>query len=213
MNYTLMVGYALAVLALIATPGPVVFLVTGAAARDGALCALRTMVGSHLASLVLLAVAAAMLTGAVAINPDILLLLAMAGSVYITQLALRMLFTPSRASGPVAAQGGLLAGFVTALSNPKDILFFVAFFPQFIHITSDVGLSLGLLTVIWVAIDLAVLSLYIFAIRRWLAPKHARRLTTVSACFLLVIGVYGVGYHFWRIFRTMGESSLMSGIF
>jgi hypothetical protein len=82
---------------------------------------------------------------------------------------------------------------VTALSNPKDILFFAAFFPQFIQITSDVGLSLGLLSIIWVAIDLGVLSFYILAIRRWLAPAHTHRLTTIAACFLLILGVYGVG--------------------
>ena len=85
------------------------------------------------------------------------------------------------------------------LSNPKDILFFAAFFPQFIQITSDVGLSLGLLSIIWVAIDLGVLSFYILAIRRWLAPAHAHRLTTIAACFLLILGVYGVGYHFWLL--------------
>ena len=149
MNYALMAGYSMTVLALIATPGPVVLLVTGCAARDGASSAVRTMIGSNLASLVLMAVAAAMLTGAVAIHPDILLLLAALGSIYITWLALSMLRPSPVTPGAATARGGVWSGFVTALSNPKDILFFAAFFPQFIQITSDVGLSLGLLSIIW----------------------------------------------------------------
>lgn len=199
MNYALMAGYSMTVLALIATPGPVVLLVTGCAARDGTSSALRTMIGSNLASLVLMAVAAAMLTGAVAIHPDVLLLLAALGSIYITWLALSMLRAPHITPGAVTARGGVLSGFATALSNPKDILFFVAFFPQFIQITSDVGLSLGLLSIIWVVIDLAVLSFYILAIRRWLAPAYTSRLTTIAAWFLLILGLYGVGYHFWLL--------------
>ncbi|PJR61492.1 LysE family translocator [Raoultella sp. T31] len=199
MNYALMAGYSMTVLALIATPGPVVLLVTGCAARDGSSSALRTMIGSNLASLVLMAVAAAMLSGAVAIHPDVLLLLAALGSIYITWLALSMLRAPYITPGAAPARGGVLSGFATALSNPKDILFFVAFFPQFIQITSDVGLSLGLLSIIWVVIDLAVLSFYILAIRRWLAPAYTSRLTTIAAWFLLTLGLYGVGYHFWLL--------------
>lgn len=199
MNYALMAGYSMTVLALIATPGPVVLLVTGCAARDGTSSALRTMIGSNLASLVLMAVAAAMLTGAVAIHPDILLVLAALGTIYITWLAMSMLRAPHRMSGPVITRGGVLSGFATALSNPKDILFFVAFFPQFMQITSDVGLSLGLLSIIWVVIDLGVLSFYILAIRRWLAPEYTHGLTTISAWFLLLLGLYGVGYHFWLL--------------
>lgn len=199
MNYILMVGYIMTVVTLIATPGPVVLLVTGTAARDGYLCAVRTMLGGNLASLVLIAIAAAMLTGAVAINPAILTLLAMAGSLYIAQLALRMWRQSSLATDVSPARGGMLSGFITALSNPKDILFFVAFFPQFIAITHNTALSLGLLTAIWLVIDLSVLSLYILAIRRWLAPERARRLTTVSAAFLLAMALYGFVYHAWLL--------------
>jgi threonine/homoserine/homoserine lactone efflux protein len=73
--------------------------------------------------------------------------------------------------GAATARGGVWSGFVTALSNPGHSVL-CRVFPQFIQITSDVGLSLGLLSIIWVAIDLGVLSFYILAIRRWLAPAH-----------------------------------------
>ncbi|MGE0970399.1 LysE family translocator [Klebsiella sp. WOUb02] len=199
MNYMLVAGYCLTVLALIATPGPVVLLVTGTAAREGYARAVRTMVGGDLASLLLIAIAAATLTGALRLDPQALTLVAIGGSLYIAFLAAGMLRAAS-APGPAARRGGgLVAGFITALANPKDILFFVAFFPQFIHITANTGLSLGILTALWVVIDLGVLSLYILAIHRWLTLAHTRRLTTISAAFLLALALYGFGYNLWQL--------------
>lgn len=58
MNTTLFGGYILAVMALLITPGPVMALVTGTAARHGYVCALKTIAGTHLASLALIAFAA-----------------------------------------------------------------------------------------------------------------------------------------------------------
>ena len=85
------------------------------------------------------------------------------------------------------------------LGNPKDILFFAAFFPQLIHLTNSFGCSLGILTAVWVPIDLSVLSLYILAVRRWLTARYAQRLTTVSAFFLLILALYGLGYNLWQL--------------
>ncbi|MEF3108994.1 LysE family translocator [Raoultella sp. WB_B2P2-3] len=199
MNYVLVAGYCLTVVALIATPGPVVLLVTGTAAREGSARAVRTMVGGNLASLLLIAVAAAMLTGTLHLDPQALALVAIGGSLYIAFLAIGMLRATSAAHPAARRSGGLAVGFITALANPKDILFFVAFFPQFIHITADTGVSLGILTALWVVIDLSVLSLYILAIHRWLTLAHTRRLTTISAAFLLALALYGFGYNLWQL--------------
>lgn len=199
MNLSLLMAYSLAVLALVATPGPVVLLVTGAAAREGYASAVRTMIGGNLASLLLLAAAAAMLTGALAVEPRALTLLAMIGSLYIIWLALAMLREDAVTQQVAKKRSGVMAGFATALSNSKDILFFAAFFPQFIHITDSFGCSLGVLTAVWVLIDLSVLSLYILAVRRWLTARCAKRLTTVSALFLLLLASYGLGYNVWQL--------------
>ncbi|WP_406908483.1 LysE family translocator [Klebsiella oxytoca] len=199
MNISLLTAYSLTVLALIATPGPVVVLVTGAAAREGCASAVRTMIGGNLASLVLLAAAAAMLNGIVALDPRALTLMATIGSLFIIRLALGMLCAEPVTQDASKKRSGVMAGFATALSNPKDILFFAAFFPQFISVTDSFGLSLGLLTAVWVMIDLGVLTLYILAVRRWLTARYAQRLTTVSAFFLLILPLYGLGYNLWQL--------------
>jgi threonine/homoserine/homoserine lactone efflux protein len=204
MNYSLLAAYCLTVLALVATPGPVVMLVTGTAVREGAACAIRTMFGSHLASLLLIAFAAMMLYGLVAVDPLALMLLALGGSVYIVVLGLAMWRDEETMSEAKKTRGGVGKGFVTALSNPKDILFFAAFFPQFVPVTGEFGLSLGLLTLLWAAIDLGVLSLYILAIDRWLQPARARLLTKVSALLLLAMALYGFGYNFWQLLQRWG---------
>ncbi|MCW9562484.1 LysE family translocator [Klebsiella oxytoca] len=199
MNISLLTAYSLTVLALIATPGPVVVLVTGAAAREGFASAVRTMIGGNLASLLLLAAAAAMLNGIVALDPRALTLMATIGSLFIIRLALGMLRAEPVTQDASKKRSEVMAGFATALSNPKDILFFAAFFPQFIPVTDSFGFSLGLLTAVWAMIDLGVLTLYILAVRRWLTARYARRLTTVSAFFLLILALYGLGYNLWQL--------------
>jgi threonine/homoserine/homoserine lactone efflux protein len=52
------------------------------------------------------------------------------------------------------------------ISNPRDILFLAAFFPQFIQITPDLDISLGILTLSWIILDFATLSLVYLSFNR-----------------------------------------------
>lgn len=58
MNFTVLAAYIIAIVVLIGTPGPIVALVINASSRHGFKYALITVLGSNLASLVLLACAA-----------------------------------------------------------------------------------------------------------------------------------------------------------
>ncbi len=58
MNFTVLAAYIIAIVVLIGTLGPIVALVINAASRHGFKYALITVLGSNLASLVLLACAA-----------------------------------------------------------------------------------------------------------------------------------------------------------
>lgn len=198
MNMPLLVAWVLSILTLLVTPGPVIALVTRAAARDGYGCAVRTMIGTNLASLTLIACAALMLTGIVALNPHWLTGLGMVGGLYIGWIALCSLL-PRRSQAVAekapAAHSGLLTGYLTGIANPKDILFFVSFFPQFLAVTPAIGTSLALLTLIWILLDLAVLSLYIFAVTRWLSGRWMAKMETFSALFLLAVALFSVLYN------------------
>lgn len=195
MNMALLAAYMLAVLLLLATPGPVVALVMGTTAREGSRRAFMTVLGTNSASLVLMALATLMLLGVVALSPVMLSLLGVLGSLYIGWNAVSSLMHKAQDIEAVPARGGLLKGFLVGISNPKDILFFVAFFPQFIAVTQDFTLSMLTLSLVWVVFDITVLSLYILTVQRLLSGKYALRLERLSALFLLAVALFGIVYN------------------
>ena len=199
MNMPLLAAYVLSILVLLLTPGPVIALVTRAAARDGYGSALRTMIGTCLASLTLIACAAMMLTGVVALDPRWLSWLGMAGAVYLGSIALGSLLPRHRLQATsetrAVEHSGLVAGYLTGVANPKDILFFVSFFPQFIAVMPGTGASLTLLTLIWTLLDVTVLTLYIVAVARWLPARWMVKMEIFSALFLLAVALLSFAYN------------------
>ncbi|MDF7651246.1 LysE family translocator [Pantoea sp. Acro-805] len=196
MNLSLLLAYMLAILLLLMTPGPVVALVTGTAARHGYRRAFATVVGTNAASLVLIALAALMLTGLVSLNPMSLQIAGLLGSLFIGVIAWRGLRAATNATAQrPATQGGLLKGFVVGISNPKDILFFAALFPQFIAITPHLRSSLMTLALVWMVFDFVVLAFYIITVKRWLPGSQQQRLEQVSMMILLLIALAGAFYN------------------
>jgi len=200
MNMTLLSAYILSVMMLLLTPGPVVALITGTAARYGYRSAFATAAGTNGASLILIAVATLMLRGVISLSPVWLSLLGIAGSVYLGYTALQSIFSvlPGGSETPAPSgeiRGGFLRGLVTGLSNPKDILFFVSFFPQFIAVTRDFTTGVFTLCVVWIIFDFAILSLYILTVKRWMPEKHGRKIEMISSLFLLVVAGAGIIYN------------------
>ncbi|WP_417605294.1 LysE family translocator [Oceanimonas baumannii] len=196
MNLPLLFAYISAVLLLLLTPGPVVALITGTAARCGPRRAFATALGANAASLVLIALASLILTGLLSLPERGLYWLALAGSAYIGFAAWQDLQAgePSLPA-EMPAGGGLARGFWTSLSNPKDMLFFVAFFPQFISITQHTGTSLLILSGLWMLFDLLVLSFYIWLITRWMTGRQGQLIGWLSSLLLVLIGMAGVFYN------------------
>jgi len=195
MNTPLLIAYLGTVVLLIATPGPVVLLVVEAASRSGTAAAVRTALGANAASLVLVAAAAAVLAGTLALSPQVLQWGALFGCLFIGWLG----FSGLRAgdAGETATRSkasGWWQGFLIGISNPKDILFFVALFPQFIPVTESFGSSIGLLATLWLVVDLGILALYIGLMRHALAQRYRTWVSRLSAWMLLLLAVVGVAY-------------------
>ena len=205
MNTALTATYALTVLLLIATPGPVVALIVNTAAASGSRKALFTAVGTNWASLVLIGAAAWIIMTSAAIDKTWLSGMSLLGCLFIGYIAVgtlrEALQQPPQApdSAPVAGakpgRGGLWQGFMVGISNPKDIVFFIAFFPQFIQITESFEKSMVVLSLLWIAIDFAVLSLYIFAIGKIASQRSNRLITLGSGVALLLIAIGGLVYN------------------
>ncbi|MFJ4431098.1 LysE family translocator [Pseudomonas sp. NPDC089395] len=202
MNTALTATYALTVLLLIATPGPVVALIVNTAAASGSRKAMFTAVGTNWASLVLIGAAAWIILTSAAIDKAWLSGMSLLGCLFIGYIAVGTLRECLQApaseaveQAPKAGRGGLWQGFMVGISNPKDIIFFIAFFPQFIQITESFGKSMVVLSLLWVFIDFAVLSLYIFAIGKLASPRSNRFISLASGVALLLIAVGGLAYN------------------
>ncbi|EKT4465629.1 LysE family translocator [Pseudomonas putida] len=203
MNTALAATYALTVLLLIATPGPVVALVVNTAAASGPRKALFTALGTNWASLVLIGAAAWIIMTSAAVDKAWLSGLSLLGCLFIGYIAVatlrEALQTPAAQTAADTSEqpgrGGLLQGFMVGISNPKDIIFFISFFPQFIQITESFGKSMVVLSLLWILIDFAVLSLYIFAIGKIASQRSNRLITLASGVALLLIAIAGLAYN------------------
>ena len=202
MNTALTATYALTVLLLIATPGPVVALIVNTAAASGSRKALFTALGTNWASLVLIGAAAWIIMTSAAIDRAWLSAMSLVGCLFIGYIALSTLRDSWNTPAPDAAEpavkadrGGLWHGFMVGISNPKDIIFFISFFPQFIQITESFGKSMVVLSLLWIVIDFAVLSLYIFAIGKIASQRNNRLISLASGVALLLIACGGLAYN------------------
>ncbi|MBR8090392.1 LysE family translocator [Burkholderia cenocepacia] len=207
LHYPLLFAYLAAIVLLIATPGPVVMLITGTVARRGFRQGVLTAVGANAASLVLIAGAMLMVFGVVMVSARLLVGLHVAGCLFIAVLAIRTLVGEWRAgrgrSGDGTAAGepasqprglpGVVRGFLVGIANPKDLLFFVAFFPQFVGITPDSRVSLAILAALWVAVDFTIMTGYMAAINHPAIHRKQRWIVASSALALLAIALAGLG--------------------
>lgn len=188
--------YCLAVVIMIATPGPVMMLVIGAGFKGGYRRAFQTIVGTNLASLLLIACSVLILKGIFNIQVIWLDLIKLLGCVYIAYLGVEVLKESRVAAGlkleTASAVGGFRQGFLVGISNPKDILFFSAFFPQFIQVTNHFNDSLILLTASWIVLDFLTLSLLYLGFYRLTLSRGYRPVLALCGALLILIALYGL---------------------
>lgn len=198
MNITEYLLYCLAVVIMIATPGPVMLLVASAGLKGGYKHALQTIFGTNFASLVLITLSILSLKGLLVINDNWLNGIKLLGCLYIAWLGIQIFREvwqrqgPNTSQGLQPVQGGFRTGFLVGISNPKDIIFFAAFFPQFIDITPNLNLSLVILTISWIVLDFLTLSLVYLGFQGFAKSRLYPYLLGLCGLILLVVAVYGI---------------------
>ncbi len=143
MPFEIWLAYLTATLIVLLIPGPTVMLVVGYALAVGARTTWRTVPGVALGDLTALTVSLAGLGAVLATSALLFTVLKWIGAAYLVYLGVKMWRTretfeaikPDRPRASWAMTGHAFA--VTAL-NPKSILFFVAFVPQFVTATLPV---------------------------------------------------------------------------
>ena len=207
MNLSLLLLYLLSISLLIVTPGPVVALLVNTSLGAGSGRALRTMLGTNGASLVLALLAALILSGGLSLSVQLINIVSLVGCLFIGYLGIHSLLEGLSIAADDTAQpiqskrrSGFINGFLVGISNPKEIVFFVSFFPQFIRITPSFGHSVALLAVLWAVIDLSVMTFYILLARQAFAIRHKAKITFASGLLLLLMAMFGGLYAARAIF-------------
>ena len=198
MNITEYLLYCLAVVIMIATPGPVMLLVASAGLKGGYKHALQTIFGTNFASLVLIGLSILSLKGLLVVNENWLNGIKLLGCLYIAWLGIqifREVWQGQGSTGPQnlhPVQGGFRTGFLVGISNPKDIIFFAAFFPQFTGISPNLDLSLVILTISWIVLDFLTLSLVYLGFQRLSRSQLYPHLLGLCGLILLMVALYGI---------------------
>lgn len=202
-EYNLLLAYIASVFLLIATPGPVVALVIRNATRAGFKAALATSIGTNAASLVLILFSIAIILGIFHLSSSFLNILSLFGCVFIFYLGFSSFFQSLKAvhnAMNVESQSSVdskplisyfTQGFSIAISNPKDILFFVAFFPQFIHVAQSLPLSFSLLVSLWILLDFSILLSYSLLMQKAIFLRFQKGIALLSDITLMLIGIIG----------------------
>ncbi|UOH75716.1 LysE family translocator [Acinetobacter schindleri] len=198
MNITEYLLYCLAVVIMIATPGPVMLLVASAGLKGGYKHALQTIFGTNFASLVLIGLSILSLKGLLVVNENWLNGIKLLGCLYIAWLGIQIFREVWQGQGSTGSQnlqpvqGGFRTGFLVGISNPKDIIFFAAFFPQFIGISPNLDLSLVILTISWIVLDFLTLSLVYLGFQRLSRSQLYPHLLELCGLILLMVALYGI---------------------
>lgn len=139
MSIELWLAYVAACTLLLVVPGPTILLVLSYAVSEGRRSAWRTVPAVALGDFTAMACSLAGLGAVMAASGLLFAVLKWAGAAYLVYLGVRMWRAPAAVADTASAAGrpraaGAMAWRVYAVtaSNPKSIMFFVAFLPQFV---------------------------------------------------------------------------------
>lgn len=192
----LFLGFALATAILILIPGPNVALIIANSVGRGTRFGLTTVAGTSSAVVVQLSITALGLTAVLELLAVWFEWLRWIGVAYLLYLGFRQ-WTAAPAdltrvqAEPQSARAIFLRGFLVGLTNPKTLLFYGAFFPQFLDPHRPLGPQVALLCVTFLVIAVALDSGWavIAGRARWLLAARPRLRNRLSGGCLMAAGV------------------------
>ncbi|WP_420549120.1 LysE family translocator [Curvivirga sp.] len=175
MTIEVWISFVAASMVLTMTPGPSIFLGVVHSINFGPTKTIYTALGDISANFIQMILVAVGL-GVVIANSEIAFeFIKWAGIVMLCYLGVKMLFfskpvTPnySESLSNVSAWRLYMSGFGVAISNPKAIVFFTAFFPQFIDPTAPLFQQMAWLTVTMAVLDFSWVMIYALLARKFL---------------------------------------------
>ncbi|KAA5832504.1 LysE family translocator [Saccharopolyspora hirsuta] len=196
-------AFLVASVVVVLTPGVDVFLLLRTSLNRGRRAGLLALAGIHTASILQVALVISGLGALVTSHPAVLSALKWIGAAYLVYLAasiLRGLWLTRKKTAegslsgpPVDNSNPYLRGLFSNLTNPKMLLFSLAFLPQFVGSAAQPALQLVMLGVVFLVLALIwEASMVLGAARiadRLQNPRVAKSLDVISAAAFLTISV------------------------
>ncbi|MET0598255.1 MAG: LysE family translocator [Mesorhizobium sp.] len=197
MSLELYVAFAIACLVIVLVPGPTVTLIIASSMRHGTRAGLLNVAGTQLGVAMMIAVVGVGLTSMMEEMGHWFEWVRLIGAAYLIYIGWQMIRSggeAGRAADLPAPRGGFfLQGFLVAVSNPKTLLFFGAFIPQFIDPRGDYATQIvimGLTAMAFAAMSDSAYAVVAGRAGRALSARRVKLLSRLSGGFLIGGGLW-----------------------
>jgi threonine/homoserine/homoserine lactone efflux protein len=197
MSLELYAAFLVACLVVIIVPGPTVTLVVANSLRHGRRAGLLNVVGTQIGLAIMIGIVGIGLTSLIEAMGHWFDWLRLAGAAYLVWLGWKMIGSsggdmPGEAPRPPRG-GFVMQGAIVALGNPKTLLFFGAFFPQFIDPARAQGLQIAIMgatAMLFAAVSDSAYAIAAGRAGRAISARRARFLARASGGFLIGGGLW-----------------------
>ena len=197
MTLELYITYVLACALIAIVPGPTVTVIIANSLKHGTRAGLLNVAGTQLGLALMMAILLVGLSSVIAAMGWLFDWLRLAGAAYLVWIGWKLVRSPdnlaSAEATPAPRGGFLLQGFLVLMSNPKALLWFGAFIPQFINPQGNYVAQIALLGITAMAVALVSDGSYAVLTGRagaMLSRQRVRLVSRLSGGFLIGGGVW-----------------------
>jgi threonine/homoserine/homoserine lactone efflux protein len=196
-NFTLWLTFAGASTLLIIMPGPIVTLVVANSLKHGSRAGLTNIAGNTLALVIFFSIGGLGMVWALSILSDWFNVIRWAGAAYLIYMGINQWREkghgleehPEARAKTHRSKTFFLQGFIVGITNPKMILFYAAFFPQFLDPALPAGGQLFVLSLTFLIIATILDSSFAILagkLRPWLTGERRGRIRNRITGTLLI---------------------------
>jgi threonine/homoserine/homoserine lactone efflux protein len=201
MDFNTWIIFTITIALVIGIPGPLTLLMINSSINRGMRKSLPIIVGGSTASSILITISAVGLGAIIAASETFFYLIKYLGAAYLIYLGYQLWMSSreakseasENADAPKQQDNLLVKSFTLGITNPKDIVFFIAFLPQFISPQESYLMQLAVIVASWFAVDFLCKVLYGVLARvivgRINSVRKTNLLDRVSAVIFVAAGV------------------------
>jgi len=176
-------------------PGPSVCFTIAQGIKKGSARTVPSILGQLAANILQLLIICVGLSGLLERSAGLLAAIKLAGAAYLVYIGVKLWFAPrpdldaARGSGPNGAFRGFVDGFIVCGTNPKALLYYAAFLPQFMIPHIDQNLQLLILGATSLAVAAFILTFYALLagrVRYWLLERGCWRVQNRFSSVLMI---------------------------